>query len=487
MSDYPPELLFIFSSALLMFWLLPAFAFFSLRPKRNNTTYIWFSGNFSYAAAATLFITSYFEDLAIFRSLTMGFSLLSVFLLTEGLRRENKRSNIDIQKILFTSSLYASAILILEKSEALPHSYITLIHLSLITVLDLKMLVEVSTLIKTQGSRALTLILLVFLAFTITNLIRILGFVYSNILGELLDFSPLSYVALTLNYLSPVLYTFGYWGYILEKENSEKNQLLGDLAESRDRETKEIAKSIALERIHAERESLYIELLRINRLAHSSALSATVAHELNQPIAAACLYIESAIHVIRKSADVQSATPLLERAINSNIRASKLIERMKALFTNGTNAKQNIMIDDVIRDFLETLAPLVNTASIPVETDLNVQKPIIANAAEIEQLLMNLFSNAVEAARKEKSGWIKIVTHQSKKNATLEILNNGPQLTHKSDEEIFDLFRTEKSHGMGVGLWLSKHIAERNSGDLCLDRSNAEATCFKLTLGNANT
>jgi signal transduction histidine kinase len=234
-----------------------------------------------------------------------------------------------------------------------------------------------------------------------------------------------------------------------------------------------------------ERESLISSLLIANKTAATGALSASIAHELNQPVAAISLNTE---FIQRKLNEGETEPSDLKEVITNiqqdNHRIAKIVSTLRDIFRQEEIKTSDIHLDELIEQIKPIILPQVRDLKIDLKFDLNVNQLIPLNSNEISQVIINLLNNSIEAlsnsnqAEKE----IQINTRVFGDYVELKISDNGPGIPDQFKASIFDLMKTNKKQGMGLGLWLCKHIVDRHQGRISYQKSELGGAEFLIQL-----
>lgn len=237
-------------------------------------------------------------------------------------------------------------------------------------------------------------------------------------------------------------------------------------------------------RLESDRQDLEDKLVQANKLATLGQIVAGVAHEINQPVAA-----------IRTQAD--SAGLYLERADGGAVRRSlesigKLTERVGAIteelraFSRKTRSEVvAVDVGQAIDGALLLVSPRLRERGIALELSVEpVGLSVKAERNRLEQVLLNLLQNAIEALDGVAEGQIRILARPSGRRVAITIADNGPGLSEAVRERIFTPFTTDKTDGVGLGLVISRDIVAGFGGELSLEPSGNGAT-FQILLARA--
>jgi C4-dicarboxylate-specific signal transduction histidine kinase len=234
-----------------------------------------------------------------------------------------------------------------------------------------------------------------------------------------------------------------------------------------------------------EREELISSLLIANKTAATGALSASIAHELNQPVGAISLNTE---YIQRQLNQGQGDASGLKEVINNiqqdNHRISIIISTLRDIFRQEEIKVSDIHLDEVIEQVKPIILPHARDLKININFDLNVNQSIPMNNNEISQVLINLLNNSIEALSNsgQSNKQINVHTRIFGNYVELKISDNGPGIPDQLKPSIFDLMKTNKKQGMGLGLWLCKHIIDRHQGRISYQQSSLGGAEFLIQL-----
>lgn len=228
-----------------------------------------------------------------------------------------------------------------------------------------------------------------------------------------------------------------------------------------------------------EKYKLINSLMTANKTAVSGALSASIAHELNQPLGAIKINSQH-LNLLLKN---KKEKILIKNIIHDNDRAANIIATLKSAFTN--NPIYQVIKFDI---FLESLKPFfIQAASeknISIKFSLNTSASVSVNPDQIRQALSNLLQNSIEALSKTKKRNKLILIKTSIKNKKLfcSISDNGPGVNKKIKNKVFELYESSKNGNMGLGLWLTKYIISNHKGAVSLNMKHLKGAEFVIEL-----
>ena len=267
------------------------------------------------------------------------------------------------------------------------------------------------------------------------------GALSSSIRWAWLGISILSYVAV-----------LGYW---LEKISIEKAQALQNSS-----------KVIALLR---EKERLIMGLMKANKTAVTGALSASIAHELNQPLGASNINIQFLKSKLEKGQlNPELGKEVLDDLERDNKRAATIVGSLRSIFTESGIKNEEVKVGQIIDSVLEIVNSDLLAKNIQVNLNVDQNLRVHIKDAEFQQVFLNLINNAVQSISglEAVKGHIQIEATQNEEKAQISISDNGSGVPKEQQLGLFELLNTTKETGMGLGLWLCKHIITRYGGSI---------------------
>jgi PAS domain S-box-containing protein len=230
-----------------------------------------------------------------------------------------------------------------------------------------------------------------------------------------------------------------------------------------------------------------MELAHANRVATLGQLSASIAHEINQPVAAAVNNASAALRWLGKEPpDLEQARQALNRIFKNGNRASEVIGRMRALLKKAPLQEEDVDINDAILEVIALTRGEVTKNSISVRTQYAEGLPLIrGDRVQLQQVILNLIINAVEALSSVGEGPRELIisTGETESNGVLvAIRDSGPALTPASLERVFDAFYTTKPGGLGMGLSICRSIIEAHGGQLWASVNVPRGAVFQFTV-----
>jgi C4-dicarboxylate-specific signal transduction histidine kinase len=245
---------------------------------------------------------------------------------------------------------------------------------------------------------------------------------------------------------------------------------------------------IAIERKQAEEalRQAQADLAHVSRVTTMGELTASLAHEVNQPIAAAITDTRTCLRwLTRDQPDLEEAREAASRIVKDATRAAEIISRIRQLFQKGTPQRELVDVNEVIREMIVLLRGEATRYAISFRTSLAADLPqVMADHVQLQQVLMNLMMNAIDAL-KDVDGTRELdIKSQTAENEQLllSVSDTGEGLPPQQADQIFNAFFTTKAHGTGMGLAISRSIIEAHGGRLWAGSNSPRGASFYFTL-----
>jgi two-component system sensor kinase FixL len=228
------------------------------------------------------------------------------------------------------------------------------------------------------------------------------------------------------------------------------------------------------------------ELARLARLNELGEMASTLAHELNQPLSAIANYVQGSRRMLdRIEGDVPpTLRSALEETAKQALRAGDIIRHLREFVTRGETEKAPEDINQLVEE-AGTLA-LVGSHERGIKSVFDFSAEggmVLADRVQIQQVLINLMRNAMEAMRDSERKELKVRTRPIEGGRMqVEVEDTGPGISEEIAPQLFQPFVTSKAHGMGIGLSISKRIIESHGGELAVSRNTAGGATFVFSL-----
>jgi C4-dicarboxylate-specific signal transduction histidine kinase len=227
-------------------------------------------------------------------------------------------------------------------------------------------------------------------------------------------------------------------------------------------------------------------MAHVNRVTTMGELTASLSHELNQPIAAALTDANTCLRwLIRERPDLEEARAAASRMVKDAARAAEIIKRIRMPFEKGLSEQESLAVNEVIREMVLLLHSEASRRSVTILTELAADLPqVTGDRVQLQQVLMNLMINGIDAM-KDVNGTRELTINSQRTDSEqvqVSIRDTGVGLPPQQADQIFNAFFTTKPHGTGMGLRISRSIVESHGGRLWAGDNSPRGACFCFTL-----
>lgn len=226
-------------------------------------------------------------------------------------------------------------------------------------------------------------------------------------------------------------------------------------------------------------------LQHLSRLNTVSELATGIAHEMNQPLAAIMSFNQAAMRLLADDEpDVERASEALAEAVSQTRRAAGILERLRAFVGRRGLQFEPVAINRVVVNAVTLLSSKISAGGVRVTLCTEPCPPVHADALQLEQVMVNLVRNAVEAmqAVPVEARLLQVSTHSIAGRVHVRVTDSGPGIPEDSRPQLFTRFFTTKADGMGLGLSISRTILEAAGGDLHAGNASGGGACFHFSL-----
>ncbi|MGH7846768.1 MAG: PAS domain-containing sensor histidine kinase, partial [Candidatus Binatia bacterium] len=227
------------------------------------------------------------------------------------------------------------------------------------------------------------------------------------------------------------------------------------------------------------------DLAHVTRVATLGEMSASIAHEVNQPLAAAVTSASACLRWL-DAQKLEEARRSASRVIAEGHRASKIIGRIRSLTKKAPPQKDWLDVNETIHEVIALARSEIQRNNIALETQLSEQVPVVlADRVQLQQVILNLVMNAIEAMSGLSNGprelLIRSGTNESKQ-VVISVQDSGPGIDPENLDHLFEAFYTTKPQGLGMGLAISRSIIESHGGRLWAIPNDGPGATFQFTL-----
>jgi PAS domain S-box-containing protein len=229
------------------------------------------------------------------------------------------------------------------------------------------------------------------------------------------------------------------------------------------------------------------ELAHANRVATMGHLTASIAHEINQPIGAAITYANAALNWLgRESPNLEEVRRALGRIVEAGVRAGDVIDRIRALVKKAPPRKDRVEINEAILEVVELTRREMAKNAISIEMQLAENLPAVqGDRVQVQQVILNLVINAIEAMSATSDGPLELLISTQKSESdgvVVAVRDSGPGLSAETADRLFESFYTTKPAGLGMGLSICRSIIEAHGGRLWATANTPRGAAFQFTL-----
>lgn len=235
-------------------------------------------------------------------------------------------------------------------------------------------------------------------------------------------------------------------------------------------------------------DSLQAELIHVSRLSAMGTLASTIAHELNQPLMSVANYVRGARRILERQAagELGPVIDALAAADDHAVRAGEIIRRVRELVTRGILKKAPRRVAGIV-EAARTMA-LPNPSLLGIDYVEHIDPSagkVLVDDIQIQQVLINLLRNAVDAAQGERPRITVTAAPISDRVCAISVDDNGAGVPSEIEDRLFEPFASTKLDGLGVGLSISRTIVEAHGGKLWFEKGSQGGAAFRFTLERA--
>jgi PAS domain S-box-containing protein len=226
-------------------------------------------------------------------------------------------------------------------------------------------------------------------------------------------------------------------------------------------------------------------MVRMGRVTALAELTASIAHELNQPLAAIATNANTCLRWMESSASDDDLRGALKDLVADSRRAGQIVQRTREMFANRTVSRAPTDLNGVIRNVVDLVRTRLRDAGVQLQLDLDESlAEIEADRVQVEQVIMNLVLNAVDAMLEGRSQR-RVLSMQSRardNGVLVSVRDTGSGLSAPDAEQVFEPFYTTKADGIGIGLAISRSIVEAHGGSIWATAEAGRGATFSFTL-----
>jgi two-component system, LuxR family, sensor kinase FixL len=240
------------------------------------------------------------------------------------------------------------------------------------------------------------------------------------------------------------------------------------------------------QKTEARLQELQSELVHISRLTAMGEMASTLAHELNQPLSAIANYMKGSRRLLEQSTDERSEMirQAMDSAAEQAMRAGQIIRRLRDFVARGESERRVESVSKLVEEASALALVGIKDQGIHVRFQLSQSNDLaLADKVQIQQVLLNLIRNAIEAMHDSSRRELLISTAPAEDGMLMiSVADTGPGIAPEISSQLFQPFMTTKRHGMGVGLSISRTIVEAHGGRIWIEPNPGGGTIFRFTV-----
>jgi PAS domain S-box-containing protein len=242
------------------------------------------------------------------------------------------------------------------------------------------------------------------------------------------------------------------------------------------------------ERKRAEQElqRAHLQLVHMSRVMTTAELTTSIAHEVNQPLGSIMASVGPCLRWLNaQPPDLGSARGALERIANDAERASQVINRVRALVRREPPRQEEVDVNQIISEVIALTRDQMHSHGVALQTELAADiKAVRGDRVQLQQVILNLIVNAVEAmsAMRDRQRQLVVLSSKDDGGVRVEVRDSGPGVAPHAAEQLFEPFYTTKAHGIGMGLWICRSIIEAHRGRLWVTSNPPHGAAFQFSL-----
>ena len=318
---------------------------------------------------------------------------------------------------------------------------------------------------------------------------RTIGVALGGSIDELYQPSWHQAIMVVGQFMTITLCNIAFLSIFLEIAEQKKLAVAHELTLTNERADEIQRTSLILKQLLEEREEIIRQLTLFNKTAGMGALVASLAHELNQPLSVIQTNAGMIELVLNDHESKLDQDPRIDRAMtglrNANQRAATIISTLRNMFGQGPKTISSFDFNELVNDVLLLCQPTFSRHGIQVQIQLHSEAlNFTGDKSQLQQVLLNLITNAIEAFPATFEGLknITIQTNIENNRIVMSVADNGVGISPEIEAVVFELLRTNKESGMGIGLWLSKTIIDTHQGNISFTTQVNQGTRFVVTL-----
>lgn len=220
---------------------------------------------------------------------------------------------------------------------------------------------------------------------------------------------------------------------------------------------------------------------KLGSITTAAVMGIGLAHQVSQPLSAAATYVHAARHLLKtRPIDPERLGKALENAEFELKRTRDVLEHLRYFVSGGRVERLPVNLFEVVDAVARLLQSKADARDVRIEVESVSLPNLMADYIQIKQVLINLITNAIEAAAETSDGMVSIRCCHDRSTIEIEVADNGKGIASEIAEHVFEPFQTTKPRGMGIGLPLSRQIIEAHGGKIWWEPAVPRGTSFRL-------
>ena len=479
-----PAIALIFTIGLVINTLAPVLAWVLLGKQRDDKARLWYFGAFLYAFNTLFFVTQYVLPPWIAFGVGNTLSVLMLFLMIESLRRELSHQTTKWAPMYAFTGLFFFIYTTLIQL-GLRHTAAALVLSITLSGLLVVLIVLCFRVGKIHQSRSCAVLALAFFLALAMNVTRSISILIGNDHIPLLEFSMLSNTFVVGILLTTTSYSFGYWGFFLEKTQAEKTAQALKAQHADEKRMASEALAQELQHIIEQRDQMVLMASRFSATHSLAVFNTAIVHELSQPLQAIALSLET-LQLKSRQADISALDAQIQNTRELTMKMGLTLGTLRQLVSTQKADLEVVNIHLLLRNIIPILQAESQRHGVNLTvSDLNPDACVIANKVLLERIIINLIANSLDAIKTQAStlvpGSISVKAHRQSHESPpvwqLVVSDSGPGIPQDIMASISQPFQSTKDTGLGVGLALANLMLRMWQGTLSV-RNKTEAEGF---------
>ena len=485
-----PAIALVFTIGLVINTLAPFLAWVLLGQQRDDKARLWYRGAFLYAVNTLFFVLQYVLPPWVAFGVGNTMSVLMLFLMIESLRRELSQQKPQWTAMyVFTGVFFCVYTTLIELG--LRHTYAALVLGMTLSAQLMVLMVLCFRVGKIHQSRSCAVLALAFFLALAMNVTRSISILIGNDHIPLMEFSPLSNTFVVGILLTTISYSFGYWGFFLEKTQTEK---MAQALKARHADEKRIASEAfaqELQHIIEQRDQMVLMASRFSASHSLAVFNTAIVHELSQPLQAIALSLET-LQIKSRQPDPQVLASQIENTLALTQKMGLTLGTLRQLVSTQKADLEVVNIKLLLLNIIPILQAESQRHGVRLTlSNLNPEACVIANKVLLERIIINLIANSLDAiktqAKTQTQACISVKAHShtvgSQAMWQLVVSDSGPGIHEDILASISQPFQSTKDTGLGIGLALANLMLRMWQGELSVrNKTQAEGVGAEVSL-----